>query len=40
MDSGHLLFGVLSVGDGVVDRVLRQVGADPEELRRSLAAAA
>jgi ATP-dependent Clp protease ATP-binding subunit ClpA len=32
--SGHLLLGVLSVGDGVVDRVLRQVGADPADLRR------
>jgi ATP-dependent Clp protease ATP-binding subunit ClpA len=34
IDSGHLLFGVLSVGDAVVDRVLRQVGRDPVDLRR------
>jgi ATP-dependent Clp protease ATP-binding subunit ClpA len=36
IDSGHLLFGVLAVGDGPVDRVLRQVGADPEALRRAV----
>jgi ATP-dependent Clp protease ATP-binding subunit ClpA len=34
IDSGHLLFGVLAVGDPVVDRVVRQVGSDPGDLRR------
>jgi Clp amino terminal domain, pathogenicity island component len=34
IDSGHLLFGVLAVDDPVVDRVLRQLGADPAGLRR------
>jgi ATP-dependent Clp protease ATP-binding subunit ClpA len=34
IDSGHLLFGVLSVGDAVVDRVLRHLGGDPGDLRR------
>jgi ATP-dependent Clp protease ATP-binding subunit ClpA len=34
IDSGHLLFGVLSVDDPGVDRVVRQLGADPGDLRR------
>jgi ATP-dependent Clp protease ATP-binding subunit ClpA len=34
IDSGHLLFGVLSVDDAVVDRVLRRLGVDPAGLRR------
>jgi ATP-dependent Clp protease ATP-binding subunit ClpA len=34
IDSGHLLFGVLSVDDPVVDRVLRSLGADAGDLRR------
>jgi ATP-dependent Clp protease ATP-binding subunit ClpA len=33
LDTGHLLAGVLAVGDPVVDRVLGELGTDPRELR-------
>jgi ATP-dependent Clp protease ATP-binding subunit ClpA len=33
LDTGHLLAGVLAVGDPQVGRVLRELGTDPRELR-------
>ena len=36
IDSGAVLAGLLAVGDPVVDRVLRQLGADPAGLRGQL----
>jgi ATP-dependent Clp protease ATP-binding subunit ClpA len=33
IDSGHVLFGVLAVGDPTVSRVLTQLGTDPDTRR-------